>query len=274
VRWKGDITELLGDGDALLHAPARDGHLAPKARRGLDHQLHTRQERSKGSHNHTARSLHKGALEGVDQTPLRGGVPCRLGIGAIRQQHHDALVGEPGEGSQVGGAPLNGGVVDLEISGVHNQAERRANGIAHRVGDGMIDVEGGDVVRAQFNPLPWQDGMKVGMAQQAVALQFDFNEAARQRRGVHGHAVQLAQQEGQAPDVVLMAMGDDDAAHLGAVVDQVAKVGDDQIDAEEVLLREHEPGIDDEDVVVVLDDGTVAADLSQAAQGKYAHIAR
>ncbi len=48
---------------------------------------------------------------------------------------------------------------------------------------------------------------------------------------------------------------------------QVAEVGDDQVDAPHIVLGDHHPDIDDQDVAAVLVQRHVLADFPQAAQG-------
>ena len=67
--------------------------------------------------------------------------------------------------------------------------------------------------------------------------------------------------------MVFVAVGDDDAAQLFLALQQVADIGDDQVDAQHLFLGEHQAGIDDDDVVVVLDGHHVLADFAQAAEG-------
>ena len=66
--------------------------------------------------------------------------------------------------------------------------------------------------------------------------------------------------------MVLVAVGQDDAAHRLPVLLQVRDVGDDEVDAEHLGLGEREAAVDDEDLVVDLDDGDVLADLAHPAE--------
>src|SRR3972149_5912618 len=52
----------------------------------------------------------------------------------------------------------------------------------------------------------------------------------------------------------------------------VGDVRDDQIDAQHLLLGEHEAGVDDDEVFAKLEDHHVLADLAEAAQGDYAQL--
>src|SRR5581483_634403 len=63
---------------------------------------------------------------------------------------------------------------------------------------------------------------------------------------------------------------DEDRAQVLPVVDDVAHVRDHQVDPEHVLGREHEPAVDGDDVVAVLEEHHVLADLAETAEGDHA----
>ena len=67
--------------------------------------------------------------------------------------------------------------------------------------------------------------------------------------------------------MVFVPVGEDDAADVLAVFDQVGDVGDDDIDAEQLGFREHEAGIDDDDVVAPANGHAVHAELAETAEG-------
>ena len=52
-----------------------------------------------------------------------------------------------------------------------------------------------------------------------------------------------------------------------AVLDEIGDVGNDDVDAEQFGLGEHEPGIDDDNVVAPADGHAVHTELAQAAEG-------
>ncbi len=94
-----------------------------------------------------------------------------------------------------------------------------------------------------------------------------FSEVARaavDRRGVV-HA-ELAQQEGQAAEMVLVAVRDDDRLDVRDAPAQVREVGQHEVDPHLLGGREAQAGIDEHDPVLVLDDRHVLADLAHASQ--------
>ena len=63
-----------------------------------------------------------------------------------------------------------------------------------------------------------------------------------------------------------MAVGDDDRLDVVDALAQVGEVGQHEVDAHLLGGREAQPGVDDDDPAVVLDDGHVLADLAHASE--------
>ena len=99
-----------------------------------------------------------------------------------------------------------------------------------------------------------------------VLLDLVAEQAAGEGAGVDRHARELGQHVRQAADVVLVGVGDEEGPDVGAVLLEVGDVGDDEVDAEHLLVGEHEPAVDDDDVVAVLEHVHVLADLAHPAE--------
>ena len=69
---------------------------------------------------------------------------------------------------------------------------------------------------------------------------------------------------GSAADVVLVGVGEHDRQYLAPL--EVTEVGQDQVDAEVLVAREREPGVDHERLAAELEDGHVLADLTEPAE--------
>ena len=63
------------------------------------------------------------------------------------------------------------------------------------------------------------------------------------------------------------------ALNLSRCCFDVGDVGDDEVDAEHLLVGEHEAGVDGDHVVAVLEQHHVLADLAETAEGDYAKFA-
>ncbi len=99
-----------------------------------------------------------------------------------------------------------------------------------------------------------------------VLLDLVAQQAAGEGAGVDRHAREFREHVRQGADVVLVGVGDEERLDVGAALLEVGDVGDDEVDAEHLLVGEHEPAVDDDDVVAELEDVHVLADLAHPAE--------
>ena len=149
---------------------------------------------------------------------------------------------------QIEGRAVHGGLIDLEIAGVNDHAERRAHGQRNTI-DGAVrnwyefDLEGADFDEAAGHNLTQRR-----RAEKPRLVQAFFAQRQSEASSIHRN-VQIPQDVGQGSDVVFVPVGQYDSADVRAVLLKIGGVGDDQIDAQEFGLWEHHSGVDDEDVV-------------------------
>ena len=113
-----------------------------------------------------------------------------------------------------------------------------------------------------------RDLAQLGGAQQAVLVELRLHEPERQAGGPDLADRHLAHQVRQAADVILVRVGEDDAQDVLSV--EVAEVRQDQVDAEVLVAREREAGVDDQQLAGDLEDGHVLADLAEPAERDHA----
>ncbi len=101
--------------------------------------------------------------------------------------------------------------------------------------------------------------------QELVLFQLAAQERERHVRAVHRH-VELCQKERHAADVVFMRVRQEESANFMALLDEIRRVIDDEIDPQHLFFRELHAGVDDDDVVLRLVDRGVAADLAAATE--------
>ena len=99
-----------------------------------------------------------------------------------------------------------------------------------------------------------------------MLVELRLDEPEREARGPDLGHVHLAQEIREGADVVLVPVREDDGADVVPPVAQVLEVGEDEVDAEMLVPREGQAGVDDDEPVVALDDRHVLADLAQAAE--------
>ena len=76
----------------------------------------------------------------------------------------------------------------------------------------------------------------------------------------------LREQERNAADVILVAVGQNQAADVFAILLEIGEIGRDDIDAQQLGVGEHHPGVENDDVVAVADGHAVHPELAQAAE--------
>lgn len=94
-----------------------------------------------------------------------------------------------------------------------------------------------------------------------------LDKAKRQLAREDGHLiVEVLQQIRKRTGVVLVAVGDDDAAELFLVLQNVGVIREHQIDTGLRVVGEHEASVDEHHVVAALEDRHVLADAIKAAE--------
>src|SRR5208283_1012687 len=89
----------------------------------------------------------------------------------------------------------------------------------------------------------WPDGElplrldldQLDIVKQLVLFQLVFNIGQREFGGIHRH-LQLVQDPGQPPNVILVPVGQNDGPHVFLVLNQVGDVGNDDVYAQELRL--------------------------------------
>ena len=205
------------------------------------------------------------AVEGLAHNALAHGVAGALDVGRVGQEGEDPLLPQLPEAAQVNDVAVDGGGVDLEVAGVDDDAHAGVDGEGHGVGDGVVDVDELHVELAHPDHLPGLHGDELGLLEKAVLLQLQLDEPRREPGAVYGH-VHLAQDVGDGPDMVLMSVGDKQSPDTALVLDEICGVGDDQINAVHVPIREAHAAVHHDDLSAVLVDGHILADLVEAAK--------
>ena len=154
------------------------------------------------------------------------------------------------------------GLVDLEVAGVDEHAERRVDGEPDAVRHAVRDAQELDLEGADLDDVLRPDGPE-GVVGEIVFVQLGADERQRQRRAVD-RTIDVRQQVGDGPDVVFVPVREHERGDAALL--QVGEVGNDEVDAEELDVGERHPGVDDETRVPVRDRHEVHAELAEAAQ--------
>ena len=120
-------------------------------------------------------------------------------------------------------------------------ADRRANDQADGVGDAVIDSDRLDLERAEVGLVTLADGVLDDPPEHAVLFELDRDQAERERRAVDRDRVvrmELHDQVRQPADVVLVAVGEQNAEQRVEALADVGVVAHDEVDAVQLGFRE------------------------------------
>ena len=118
---------------------------------------------------------------------------------------------------------------------------------------------------SQLQFLPGDDLHKAGLACQVELLQLVADQTQGQP-GAIDRQVHLLQQIGDAADVVLVAVGDQQPLDLVLVLQHKGEVGDDHIHPIHLAVGEHQAAVHNDHIAAALIDGHILAHFPKAAQ--------
>ena len=102
--------------------------LRSNVRGRVEHLLDARDVAREGRHDDPAVERLHDLAERLADRPLGRRVAGVLGTGGVRQEADHALLAEPGEDREVGQLAVDRGVVELEVAGVDDRADRASAG--------------------------------------------------------------------------------------------------------------------------------------------------
>ena len=156
--------------------------------------------------------------------------------------------------------------VDLEVARVDDHADWCLDGQRYRVHHGVSHVDRLDGKRPNGELFPGHYLDQLGLVQQLVLFEIALHISQRELGGVDGN-LDLRENPGQAANVVHVAVGKDDGADMRLVFNQVGDIRNNDIHAQQLRLREHQPGVDHDNVVFPAERKAVHAELAKSAQG-------
>lgn len=207
---------------------------------------------------------HEDAPDHVRDVALRRDEARDLGVRRVGEEKVDALLAQPRERVQVGEAAVHRQLVHLEVAGGDDHARGGADGDGQGVGDGVVDRDELAVERAEALAVALGDLQRVRT--DAVLLELRLDEREGQLGADQRDVRLLAEEERDTADVVLVAVREHDAVDVVEAVPDGREVRQDQVDSGLLLLGEEHSAVDDQQATVVLEDGHVAADLTEAAE--------
>jgi len=156
-------------------------------------------------------------------------------------------------------------LIDLEIAGVDDDAEGRSNGEGYAIDGAVGDGDEFDFVLAEFDATARNSLEKFSGIEEASFFETLFYESEGEAGSVY-RDIEIAEDVGKRADVIFVAVGEDNAADMLAILFEIGHVGDDEVDAKKFGVGKHHAGVDDEDVVAKAQDQHVHAKFAETAE--------
>lgn len=260
-----EVAELPGDVHVADHGAAHEGDFAAVGLGRVEDLLDPVDVGRKTGDDDALLGFREDRVEDAGDVAFAGDEAGDFRVGGVRHQQVDAFRAEPREPAEVGDAVVQRQLVHFEVAGVQHVAGRGAHTDRERIRDGVVDreeleVEGaegvlfafGDLDQGRFDAVFPEFGGEQGQGE-AGAYQRDIGA--------------FPQQEGDAANVVFVAVREHDRLDVVEAPPQVFEVGEDQVDSGLLFRGKEHTAVDDEHFPLVFEDGHVAADLTQPAQG-------
>src|SRR3954468_12045215 len=167
---------------------------------------------------------------------------------------------------------VGGRGVHFEVAGMDQHPERSMDGECDAIHHAMRNLDRMNGERSQLESLARLDLVHLCVIEQAVFFQLALDERQRELGPVDGD-VQLGEDPRQSANVIFVRVGEDDAANLLAILEQVSDVGNNDVHAQQFGFGEHEPGVDDDDLVSPANGHAVHSELAKATKGDYVKFA-
>src|SRR5664280_932049 len=193
---------------------------------------------------------------------LTGRVAAPLDVGRILKQRQHILFAVLGKRVQIEKLVVGWRRVNLEITGMNNDANRRVYRERNAIYERVRDLHRVYRENADLESLSGANLVQHRVIQQAVFFQLPFYIGEGKLRPIDRH-VEFAEHPWQRANMVFVAMRENDSPYFFAVLDEVANIGHHDIDAEELGLRKHHPGINHNDVVAIAYGHAVHAEFAE-----------
>ena len=149
-----------------------------------------------------------------------------------------------------------------------DDADGRVDGEGDAVDQRVGDADGEDREDAEVEAAAREDLDELGVVEEAMLFELALYIGQSKFCSID-RDVEVGEDPREAADVILMPVRKNNPADFRSVLDEVADVGDDDVDAEELFFWEHEAGVDHDDVVTVVECEAVHAELAESAERDY-----
>src|SRR5262249_41762072 len=148
-------------------------------------------------------------FEGFDNLQLRPGEPAAIDVRAVGEERHHALGAELRQTMDVEMLAVDRRLVDLEIAGMDDDADRGADGERDAIGHAVRHAGEFDVDRTDGDAIARPGGDEWPALVDTMLLELWFDQRQRQRRRVDG-TIHMPKDVRDSANVVLMTVGEDE----------------------------------------------------------------
>jgi hypothetical protein len=256
------------DFDVVDHAAADEGDFAIDAGSDVDDLLDAVDAAGEAGEDDAARGRSAEVFESRNYGTFGRSEAGALDVGGVGEERENAFVAIARERVEIEAGAVYGRLVDLEVTGVNDDAERRADGERDAVDGAMRDGNKFDLEGVNLDEATGCDFAQRGGIEEACFFEALFDEREGEARAVDGH-VEVAKNVRQGADVIFVAVGEDDRFDEMAILFQVGDVGNDEVDAEEFGFGEHHSGVDDDDGIADANRHHVHAEFAETTERDY-----
>ena len=247
-----DVAEVPRDVHVLPHGASDDRDPAPVGDRHLGGLLDAVDVRGERGDEDASRAQRDQLPERLADEPLGAGHPGPLGVRGVAEEQVDAAVPELGERADVGLEPVDRRVVELPVPVCRTRPAGVSMTTAIESGiEWAIRMNSSRNGPISIGGAPGSTSPSSVVAPRPCSSSFDLTSARVSRVPTTRLDLDLAEHVGQPADVVLVTVCQDDRPHV--LVDEVREVRQHEIDAEVLVAREREPGVDDDPLVPELE---------------------
>ena len=158
---------------------------------------------------------------------------------------------------EVEGFAVNRRGIDLEVSSVDHGSGGRPDGERKGIHDGMRNVKKLDLETSQLDRIFCFDDVQLRFFEQAVLRQLVLYQADREAA--------VGKDEREGADMVFVTVCEQDGANRPLVFEQVPDIGDNDVHAQQFVVREHDAGVHNDDRTGRAHRHHVHAELAQPA---------
>ena len=260
------VTGRLGDPQDPIERAAGNAHLALRFQRDPADRLQARRVRREGRHQHPPLGLRDLREEPFVNALLGARRRILEDVRRIAHQREHAFVPDLRQHLRARRLAQHRGRVDLPVAGVEDVSERRLDQQPVAFGNRVGQRDEADLERAELNAPAALDDVELDPSGQPLFLELAGDQPCGERRREQ-RRLQLFGEVGQRPDMVLMAVRQDDPDQPLLLALDELKIGEDEIDPGIFGVGERQAEVGHDPLPAAAVEIDVHADLARAAEG-------